>query len=328
MRRVRALCMLERFNTPSAEVVFLTASRPKRTFHGLRGIPGAPVFATQLYSAMRRGRRLEAAVVVFCDVERIGPEIEDKAAALARTWDQLESAPLILNRPPNALRRYPLMKALKAAGINQHDVARLDDPDGLARIRFPCFVRFENGHLATGHPNLIEDEKALRAEIEAMKLRGETLYGKIALEYVDARDAHGDHVKYSYFRIGSTLIPSHRFAGPHWFVKSASPEFLERRPDAIAAERQFIEEAPFQDEIARVFDIAGVEYGRVDFGLRSDGGLHVFEINTNPRHPLLSETYQERRDLVRSVKTRIGDALSNLVSNRRRIRLRWRRGTM
>jgi hypothetical protein len=320
--------MLERFNTPSAEVVFLTASRPKRTFQGLRGIPGAPAFATQLYSAMRRGRRMTAAVVVFCDVERIGPEIEDKAAALAQTWDRLAPAPLLLNRPPNAMRRYPLMKALKVAGINQHDVARLDDPEGLARIRFPCFVRYENGHLARGQPELIQDEKGLVAAIGAMKLRGETLYGKIAVEYADVRDAHGDHVKYSYFRIGRTLIPSHRFAGPHWFVKSASPEFLEQRPDAIAAERQFLEEAPFQDEIARVFDIAGVDYGRVDFGLRSDGGVHVFEINTNPRHPLLREAYHGRQDLVRTVKTRLGEALSDLVGHRRRIHLHWRRGAM
>ena len=37
----------------------------------------------------------------------------------------------------------------------------------------------------------------------------------------------------------------------------------------------------YEKELRRVFDIANVEYGRVDFGL-VDGKVQIYEINTNP----------------------------------------------
>ena len=48
-----------------------------------------------------------------------------------------------------------------------------------------------------------------------------------------------------------------------------------------------LEENPFAEHLRKVFDIAGIEYGRADFGFYQ-GRLQVFEINTNP--------YMERAD--------------------------------
>lgn len=322
--------MLDRVLKPSADVGFLTAHRPLRTLADLKNIPGAPSMCALLYSKMRRTRGLDAKVVVFCDVERIGPEQEDRASKLAAVWSQLgEEAPLVLNRPPRALRRYPLMKALQQAGINRSDVARLDDPEGLARMRFPCFIRYENGHIDKGlKPDLINSADEMAAYLAEMRSDGRTVYGKIAIEFEDCRNADGDYVKYAYFRVGDQLIAGHRFIGSHWFVKSASRELLDRRPEALEAEREFVETSPFRDEIARVFDIAGIDYGRVDFGVRQDGGLHIFEINTNPRHPNLSETYPARRPIIAAVKAKLAAAFAGLVAGRTRTPLRWRRGAM
>ncbi|MBY0564061.1 MAG: hypothetical protein K2P58_07725 [Hyphomonadaceae bacterium] len=207
------------------------------------------------------------------------------------------------------------MKALKEAGINRADIVRLDEPGAVERVRLPCFVRYENGHIDKGgEPRLLVSQDALQERITVMKSNGETLYGKVAVEYEDVRDEHGRYVKYSYFRVGGSLIAGHRFVHDHWFVKAASPALLERHPDIVETERRFIDTAPFQDEIRRVFDLAGISYGRVDFGLRSDGGIHVFEINTNPRHPLLKETHATRREAVFAVKQRLATAFAALVS--------------
>jgi len=304
-----------------ATVVFLTALRPARTLEGLWSIPGAPAMQGVLYNRLRK-RRLAAAAVVFCDVERMGAEQEDRIAALARGWRDSGAAPLMLNTPPRALRRYALMKALKREGINRADVVRLDEPGAIDRIRFPCFIRYENGHIDRGgEPVLLATPDALAARLADMRAQGETLYGKIAAEYEDVRDTAGRHAKYSYFRVGDALVAGHRFVHDHWFVKAPSQALLERAPDLVDAERAFVEEAPFRDVIGHVFDIAGIEYGRVDFGVRADGGLHVFEINTNPRHPLMPEAHPARREIVADVKSRLARAFSALVEGRARVRV-------
>jgi hypothetical protein len=219
------------------------------------------------------------------------------------------------------------MKALKAAGINRADVARLDDPEALARIRFPCFVRYENGHIDKGRaPELLYDQSALGVKLDAMRANGETAYGKIAVEYEDVRDAAGDYVKYSYFRVGDELIAGHRFADRHWFVKAASRQQIAERPQLIEDERAYVETAPYRDQIQRVFQLAGVNYGRIDFGVRDDGGLHIFEINTNPRHPSMEKTIPARVPIVSAVKARIATAFAKLVEGRARVTLRWDKG--
>ncbi len=301
--------------------MFLTALRPARTLEGLWNVPGAPSMRGLLYTQMH-GAAGAATAVVFCDVERMGPEQEDRIGALARSWAHEAHPPRLLNTPPAALRRYPLMKALLHAGVNRADVVRLDEPGAIERIRFPCFIRYENGHIDRGgEPVLLQTPDDLAARLAEMRSNGETLYGKIAVEYEAVRDAHGHHVKHSYFRVGDALIAGHRFVNDHWFVKAASPALLESRPELVAAERAFVEDEPHKDVIAKVFDIAGIEYGRVDFGVRADGGLHVFEINTNPRHPLLTETHAARRETVARVKQKLAHAFQALVAGRQRARL-------
>jgi hypothetical protein len=54
----------------------------------------------------------------------------------------------------------------------------------------------------------------------------------------------------------------------------ATPELYEEEYDFIATN-------PFAEALRPVFDIAGVDYGRVDFGLVA-GRPQIYEINTNP----------------------------------------------
>jgi hypothetical protein len=46
-------------------------------------------------------------------------------------------------------------------------------------------------------------------------------------------------------------------------------------------EQKFVLENWHADELRRVFAIAGIEYGRADFGIVA-GRIQIYEINTNP----------------------------------------------
>ena len=54
-----------------------------------------------------------------------------------------------------------------------------------------------------------------------------------------------------------------------------------RRPELYDEEYEFVSTNPFAEALRPVFEIAGVDYGRVDFGLVG-GRPQIYEINTNP----------------------------------------------
>ncbi|MFI5426708.1 hypothetical protein [Aeromicrobium sp. UC242_57] len=52
-------------------------------------------------------------------------------------------------------------------------------------------------------------------------------------------------------------------------------------PSMNAEELEFIENFPHHDDVAEAFELAGLDYGRIDYGI-VDGRMQVWEINTNP----------------------------------------------
>ena len=46
-------------------------------------------------------------------------------------------------------------------------------------------------------------------------------------------------------------------------------------------ERAFVAENPHNDQLQEVFELANIQYGRIDYAV-VDGRLQVWEINTNP----------------------------------------------
>ena len=49
----------------------------------------------------------------------------------------------------------------------------------------------------------------------------------------------------------------------------------------IRAEARYVAENPHADEIRKIFEIARIDYGRIDYSLKN-GQIRVWEINTNP----------------------------------------------
>ena len=99
----------------------------------------------------------------------------------------------------------------------------------------------------------------------------------MVVEKVDVRDADGLHRKYSAMKIGDHLVPRHVLFSTKWITK---------KPDVVTAElvkeeRQFLEEFPHAEQVEHAFRVAGMDYGRIDYGF-SNGRMQVWEINSNP----------------------------------------------
>ena len=73
-----------------------------------------------------------------------------------------------------------------------------------------------------------------------------------------------------------------------WQVKEADL----RAPELLREELAFVEANPDEVRLREVFELAHVDYGRIDYS-RLDGELQVWEINTNPT--IVMPTYHQRR---------------------------------
>ena len=307
-------------------VVFLTHWESRHTFWSLAGAGEDVSVGVIDYRRLKLIPSFRASAVVVCDVERMSVEDETRIGEAARLWRAQPDAPLILNAPPRPMRRYALLKTLRARGLQHADIHRLDDPATVDGISFPCFIRDENGHnIGRPTPVLLKDRDALAAAIAKLQEAGEPLYGKVAIEFEDLRDADGLYAKLSYFRVGDALIPSHKFYSRQWFVKAFDNALLDGRPDLAEREHEFIENAPHRADVKNVFDLAGVEYGRIDFATRADGALHVFEINTNPNHPGETSIAGPRLASYRKTRGRLRAALAALDGGRSPAALSWPR---
>ena len=220
---------------------------------------------------------LPSGVYIFADIERLGPGAEKAAGNL---WERLQADPsrwLTLNRPGRTLRRLELLRCLHREGINRHrawPVLETPPPDA----RFPLFLRIEADH-AGARSRLLEGPEEYRRALEEWTAGGKNLEGWIACEYAGHRRPDGFFAKYAAFCMAGEVVPRGILFGREWQVKD-STVFNE---DLLREERAYVRENPHAPALRRIFDLAGVDYGRVDYGLDAEGRICVWEINTNPQ---------------------------------------------
>lgn len=227
------------------------------------------------YERLLEAPRLAAGHYLFTDLERLRPRSAERAAKL---WERLAAAGCGLhNHPTRVLRRYELLRRLHDAGENRADVQRVTD----ARLprRWPVFLRRENDH-GGSRTQLLRDPAEFGAALEAMERSGASREDAIVCEFCDTADERGVYRKFGAFLVGGEVIPRHVFFSKRWVVKNA--DLLE--PALLRQEREYLEENPHQEALRRVFALARIDYGRIDYSLRADG-IEVWEINTHPILP-------------------------------------------
>ena len=251
------------------------------------GPAAASMIQTLPYEKIFGDRGGPAGHYIFTGHDRLLPEGLEAAALFANTIVTAHPWARILNHPLRTLERYALLRTLHERGINPFNVARLDE---CRMLRFPLFLRREAG---TGGPEtgILHDEAEYEAALSVLDAKL-SRKDRIAVEFVDTRFPDGLYRKFGVQRIGSHLIPQHMFASRAWMVKREHAIWDET---IQAQEIFFVENFPHRDQVMRIFEIARIEYGRIDYGMIG-GRVVAFEINTNPKLP------QNRPEADRRVK--------------------------
>jgi len=190
-------------------------------------------------------------------------------ALLARPKDYT-----VFNQPGNYSGRFNLLKKLHAAGINRFNAIRLDDD--FAVLRYPVFIRNEIDHKGP-ITELLNSRAELDAAVTKVRATRVNPHQLIVVEYCHCGGADGFFRKYSAVNVAGKLIPRHVLRSDAWSTKTADVV----SEDSLAEEKDFVENFPHREQVMDAFRLAGVEYGRIDYGLH-EGRVQVWEINTNP----------------------------------------------
>ncbi|MBW2447463.1 MAG: hypothetical protein JRG83_16260 [Deltaproteobacteria bacterium] len=236
----------------------------------------APHTRVILYEELFRMRRVPTGTWIFSDLERLDREDLERAA---RCWAALEAtdpAMKLFNHPLRVKRRYELLRALEIAGINDYAVHRIDE--GRVPERFPVFLRVENDHRGPG-TDLLHTAEELAHAIAALEADGKSRDHRLITEYCAEADSEGRFRKYGAFLLDGEILPRHLLVNKHWVAKGRDREACN---ETIPEQIEYNEKNPHAEELLRAFEIAGIDYGRVDYTIVG-GRIQIYEINTNPQ---------------------------------------------
>lgn len=225
------------------------------------------------YARLELLDRVHTGVVVWTDMDRITPAERRRAADI---HERLSGRGIrLLNHPEQSLRRFQLLDALAATGQNTFRAFR---PGALPPdLRFPVFLRREAGAQAAP-PDLLPDRASLQNALAQNITEGARDDDWIVAEYAAEPEADGYFRKYGAYRIGDTVFAQHCFIAPSWFVKRPPSRMNELHR---LEHREYVRHNPHVEWIRQMFDLADIDYGRIDYG-RIAGRWQVYEINTNP----------------------------------------------
>jgi hypothetical protein len=218
-------------------------------------------------------RKLDRGAWIFTSLDALSPA---ELRMVQHLQDAARSAGLpVLNCVPEVQCRYGLLQLLHRAGLNDFQAYRADGP--LASVRFPVFVRLADEHNGSLTP-LLHNRTELRCAMAYLWMRGLRRRDLLVVEFCETAGADGLYRKYSIFRIGDTYIPRYLHIGPHWMTKSGTRNIEER---LVLEEMAYLRENPHAAWARQVFEMAHIEYGRLDYGVR-EGRPQAWEINFTP----------------------------------------------
>lgn len=211
------------------------------------------------------------ATYVFSDIERLTER--EQAHALTYANHLVSKGFRVLNHPSHAPTRLALQNLLHAAGINPF---RMFPAKALRNPVFPVFLRLANSHQGS-IGELIHSQVELDLRLAALDIKTLDAEDLVVVEFCDTRNESGRFIKYSAMRVDAKLVPRHALSSVQWMLKV--PDIVD--DEALSIEAEFLRDFPEHDALDRIFSLAKIEFGRIDFGLQN-GQIRVWEINTNP----------------------------------------------
>ena len=216
----------------------------------------------------------------------------------ARVIDRLASASVrTLNHPLRTMRRFQLLCAAYERGWNSFRAIRASELT--SKCHYPVFVRMENEHTGS-RTGLLQNPQSLKLALLRLQFRGYHLNELLVVEFCNTCGGDGLFRKYSAFIVGDRIIPRAMSFSRHWIAKAGTADW---NRSLAREELDYMEGNPHKGRLREVFELAGVEYGRVDYGVLEDT-TQVWEINLNPTiAPRLRDMQQrEQQDLRRPAK--------------------------
>ncbi len=235
-----------------------------------------PSWTCRTYHWLFRTRRLPAATYIFVAVDRLDHSERRLAGQFYRHINGLGAGWRALNDPAIATGRYRLLRRLHDEGINDFNaylVAEAARPE-----RYPVFIR-RNSTSTLPLTGLIETRAELDREIDRLVGAAEVPEDLVIIEYCTEALRPGLYRKLGMWRCGDSFAPRVTLYGGNWFVKNNSQ--AEASDADHEEDARILAENRFEPTLRRVFDIAGIDYGRADFSLVG-GRPQIYEINFNP----------------------------------------------
>ena len=227
------------------------------------------------YESLTPELELDTGAHIFSALDQLTPAGREAVTILHDRLAPSCAPELLLNNPRKFRRRGDLLRMFFEAGINTFNAYRVTD--SFDAIRYPVFVREESEHngavtgLITGRRDLVRALRALRG-------RGFRSANLLIVELCDLSDPEGLFHTASAFKVGEYIVPAHLLRGRHWMLKWTESDHGEQ---ALRENLEFVTGNPHGEWLRRIFALAGIDYGRIDYGVRGDT-LQVWEINTNP----------------------------------------------
>jgi len=220
-------------------------------------------------------RRFDRGIYVIAGIDQAEPAMKELISSLC---DQLDAAggSRILNWPRRTLGRFDLLKQLHAAGKSDVRVARVNE--GTDALRYPVFVRSEREHEGNLSP-LLESPAEIRDAVGDLLLRGHAPRDLMVVEFCSTADAHGVFRKYAAYNVGGRILGRSLNAGREWMLKLESSELTR---ELVMEDQRYVMDNPHADQLAEFFAFANIDFGQMDYSVRSDGGIQPWEINVSP----------------------------------------------
>jgi hypothetical protein len=226
------------------------------------------------YESLTPDLQVTAGAHIFSALDQLSPAGRETVAALYDRVAEGCRATRLLNNPRRVSLRYELLGKASAAGINGYAAHRAAESNG---ARFPVFVREESGH---GGPltALLRSRRELARTLLALRARGFRIADLLVVEFCDLSDREGRFRMAAAYKVGEHIVPAFLLGGRNWMLKYSESEHDER---AMRESLTYVQENPHEAWLRRIFALAGVDYGRIDYGVRDDT-LQVWEINLSP----------------------------------------------
>ncbi|MEX2202415.1 MAG: hypothetical protein WD711_13540 [Dongiaceae bacterium] len=263
---------------------YLVTERGDHTFRGSAILDDSRLegrFDVVTYDEAFQRRHWQGGAVIFADLDRLGSGDVLRATILYRRLRRARGPIRLLNHPTRSCRRYELLRRLHEAGINEHNVYRVDE--GRKPERYPVFLRSDSQHDGAYTP-LLYDEAALDAEQWRLTSFGFRPQDLLIVEFCETAETDGVYRKATAYIVGDAVFQRFMFFGDGWEVKHPrSGNVAQTRTEQamLDEEEAFLGGAAYLPVLRRVAEIGGFGFGRIDFGIR-DGRPEIWEVNTNP----------------------------------------------